>query len=169
MSRRLVLLRHAKSDWPVGVPDHQRPLAERGRRQAPLAGRWLAERNLVPDLALVSSAVRTQQTWDLVRAELDADVPALVEDALYDAGLTSMLDRLHALPDDLSTVLVVGHNPGTESLAVFLDDGTGPADDRARMIGKYPTSAIAVLGLVVDTWADVDRDTARLEAFAVPR
>jgi phosphohistidine phosphatase len=172
-TRRLILLRHAKSDWPDGVPDHERPLGDRGRVEAPLAGRWLAERGFVPDVALVSSAVRTRQTWDLVAAELEsaagAEVPARVEDDLYDAAVWDVLVLLRTLPEDVGTAVVVGHNPGTERLALLLDDGTGPSDDRQRMAGKFPTSAIAVLGLQVPGWGGLDAQTARLEAFHVPR
>jgi len=172
-TRRLILLRHAKSDWPDGVPDHERPLGGRGRSQAPGAGRWLLERELVPDLALVSSALRARQTWDLVAAEVAAaaagDVPTRVEDDLYDAAVWDMVVLLRTLPDDVATALVVGHNPGTERLALLLDDGTGPVEDRARMAGKFPTSGIAVLALQVPEWTALDAQTARLEAFHVPR
>lgn len=167
--RRLVLLRHAKSDWPAGVPDRERPLGKRGRAEAPAAGRWLAAAGLVPDLALVSSALRTQQTWDLVAAQLGEDVPARLTDELYESGVAGSLDLVRGLPPDISTALVVGHNPTTESLALLLEDGSGPAADRSRMVGKYPTGGIAVLHLQVPTWSELGQGTARLTAFAVPR
>lgn len=169
LDRRLLLMRHAKSDWPTGVGDRQRPLGSRGRAEAPQAGRWLAAAGLVPDVALVSSAVRAQQTWNLVRAQLDADPPARIEDDLYERGVAGALDLLRSLPDDLPTALVVGHNPATESLALLLEDGSGVAADRERMAGKYPTSAVAVFHLQVASWTDLDEGTARLQAFAVPR
>ena len=167
--RRLVLLRHAKSDWPTGVPDRERPLGQRGRAEAPQAGRWLAAAGLLPDLALVSSATRTRQTWNLVSGQLDADVPTTYSDDLYESGLMGSLALLRTLPTDVATALVVGHNPTTESLALYLQDGTGVAADRSRMAGKYPTGGIAVLHLQVPDWRDLDESTARLLAFAVPR
>jgi phosphohistidine phosphatase len=167
--RRLVLLRHAKSDWPSGVADHDRPLGQRGRAEAPQAGRWLAAAGLVPDLALVSSAVRTRQTWNLVSDQFDAQVPTTFSDDLYESGLVGSLALLRTLPDDVGTVLVVGHNPTTESLALYLEDGTGVAADRSRMAGKYPTGGVAVLHLQVPGWGELDEATARLLAFAVPR
>lgn len=169
LDRRLVLLRHAKSDWPDGVADRDRPLGKRGRSEAPQAGRWLAAAGLVPDLALVSTALRAQQTWQLVSGFLPEQVPTRVEDGLYEAGVAGSLELLRALPDDLATVLVVGHNPTTESLALLLEDGRGASADRARMAGKYPTGGIAVLHLQVGRWADLDQGTATLTAFAVPR
>lgn len=169
VDRRLVLLRHAKSDWPTGVPDRERPLGKRGRQEAPQAGRWLAAAGLTPDLALVSPALRTRQTWNLVSAQLGGDVPTQISDDLYAAGLAGSLELVRGLGDDVRTVLLVGHNPTTENLALYLDDGTGVAGDRERMAGKYPTGGVAVLHLQVSSWADVDQATARLMAFAVPR
>ncbi len=169
VQRHLILLRHAKSDWPAGVPDRRRPLGDRGRAEAPQAGRWLAASGLVPDLALVSSALRAQQTWNLVRAQLETEVPTRIEDALYETGVAGILELLQSLEDAVATALVVGHNPATENLALLLEDGSGPTEDRERMAGKYPTSAIAVLQLQVPTWAELDEDSARLVSFAVPR
>lgn len=166
--RRLVLLRHAKSDWPPGVPDHDRPLGERGRREAPLVGAWLAERGLVPDLALLSGATRTRQTWSLVAGRLDADVPAVVDERLYDAGPTQMLGVVHGVSPEVGTVVVVGHNPGTQALALLLEDGQGPAEDRSRMGAKFPTSAAAVLA-VDCAWRELGAGDGRLEAFVVAR
>jgi phosphohistidine phosphatase len=169
VDRRLVLLRHAKSDWPAGVPDSERPLGKRGREEAPQVGRWLAAAGLRPDVALVSPAARTRETWRLVSAQLGADTATRVEDDLYSAGLLGSLNLVRRLDDDVATVLVVGHNPTTENLALFLDDRTGVAHDRERMAGKYPTGGVAVLHLQVPGWADLDEATARLMAFAVPR
>lgn len=169
VERRLVLLRHAKSDWPDGVPDRDRPLGARGRAEAPQAGKWLADAGLVPDLALVSTALRARQTWQLVSAALPAEVPTEYSDALYEQGVVGSLDLVRGLPDEVGTALLVGHNPTTETLALLLEDGTGPTADRERMAGKYPTGGIAVLQVHASSWADVDEGTARLTAFAVPR
>jgi phosphohistidine phosphatase len=164
-----MLLRHAKSAWPAGMLDHARPLGPRGLTEAPLAGRWLAEQGLVPDIALVSSAVRTRETWDLVAAELDADVPVRVADSLYDAAVWDVVVLLRTLPPDVATAIVVGHNPGMERVAMLLDDGSGPAEDRARMAAKFPTSGIAVLTLTVEDWGSLDAQSGRLDTFHVPR
>jgi len=169
VDRRLVLLRHAKSDWPTGVPDRERPLGKRGRAEAPQAGRWLAATGVLPDIALVSPARRTRETWQLVLSQLDADVATRVEDDVYSGGVLGSLELLRGLDDGVRTALVVGHNPTTESLALLLQDGTGVAEDRARMAGKYPTGGLAVLHLQVPRWSDLDESTARLMAFAVPR
>lgn len=131
----LIVLRHAKSDWSGGEPDHDRPLAPRGRRQAPEAGAWLARHAGPIDLALVSTAVRAQQTWALASAELDAPPPVRASEDAYAASGRRLQSLLDALPDDLGTVVVVGHNPGVEELVELL---TGAWID-------LPTSAIAVI------------------------
>jgi phosphohistidine phosphatase len=167
---RLVLLRHAKSDWPHGVPDQDRPLGERGRREAPAAGRWLAAAGLVPDRVLVSSARRTQETWALVGPELGGDrLDVRVEDRVYEAGAGDLLDLVRETDESVGTLLVVGHNPGLEVLAMVLDDQRGMPADRQRLVTKFPTGAVAVLHLMVDRWAEVNPQTCRLVAAAVPR
>lgn len=130
----LVVVRHAKSDWSTGLPDHQRPLAPRGRRQAPLAGGWLAGHLPAIDLAVVSPATRARQTWELVAAALPAPPPVRVEDELYVGSATAVVA---ALDPTLATVAVVGHNPDLEDLVSTL---TG------RRVA-LPTSALAVVEL----------------------
>lgn len=163
----LTLLRHAKSDYPLGVPDHERPLNPRGRRDAPVAGRVLAAGPAL-SLALVSDAVRAQQTWDLAAAALP-DVPVQTEPRLYHALAMDILDVLADLPDDVGHVVVVAHNPGLEEVALML----ARPDDSARyeaMCAKFPTSAIALFN-VPGTWSDLTEQFRRcdLVEFAIPR
>lgn len=135
---RLVLLRHAKSAWPDGVADDRRPLADRGRRDAPAVGRWLA--GSVPDIdvALVSPATRARQTWELASAELPAAPPTRYEPRLYFAGPTAIRMAVRELPA-AGTVLVVGHNPDLEELVQTL------AGERVTL----KTASVAVLSYEV--------------------
>jgi phosphohistidine phosphatase len=133
----LILLRHAKSDWSVDAPDIERPLAKRGRRQAPEAGRWLAANVDSIDLAVVSPASRTRSTWDLVAAELTTPPQQRLDDRVYAASDDELLDVVRDLPDDAETVVLVGHNPGLEDLVSLL---TG---EQAQMT----TSALAVISV----------------------
>lgn len=153
----LILLRHAKSDWSGNEGDHARPLAQRGRRQAPAAGRWLAV-NVDPiDLAVVSTAERARATWDLVSDELEQPPRARHDDAAYAASVEELLDIVRHLDEALRTVLLVGHNPGIEDLAETL---TG---DRVPM----PTSALAVIDLT-STWDAAGRVRGLLRAAGRP-
>jgi phosphohistidine phosphatase len=168
MTRRVGLLRHAKSDWPPGVPDHDRPLAERGRRDAAVAGRVLRERLEVPDLVLVSTALRARQTWDLVHAEFTHPPHHRDEPRVYDASVDDLLLLIREVPDSVERLVVIGHNPGLEELAFAL---SGPASDPsavAAMSTKFPTCGLAVLA-VDRPWAHVVPEVAVLESFDVAR
>ena len=155
--RTLILLRHAKSDWSGDTSDIDRPLAERGRRQAPDAGRWLAANIDSVDLAVVSPATRAASTWELAAAELDVPPPTRVDDPVYAASGDELLAIVRDLPDDVQTVVLVGHNPGLEDLVSIL---TGEV---TRMV----TSALAVM-TVEAPWPNVAPRTAELKAAGRP-
>lgn len=166
-TRRLVVLRHAKSAWPDGVPDHDRPLKRRGLRDAPAAGRWLREAGVLPDLVLCSSARRTRQTWELAAAALAAAPPVRHEPRLYGAHESDLLSYVREVPSDVRTLLLVGHNPGLQELVLRLaGDAAGDALERARH--KLPTSATAVLTWS-GPWSALATGGALLTDFEVPR
>jgi phosphohistidine phosphatase len=160
-ARRLILLRHAKSSWtdPV-LADHERPLNPRGRRAAARMGRYLREEGIVPDVVLCSSARRTRETLELLG--LDRPVDVAVEDELYGADADALLARLRRVGDAVASVLLIGHNPGTQELALVL---TGD-DER---LDSFPTAALADLRLSAVTWADLRPGAATLQAFVLPR
>ncbi|PXY20719.1 SixA phosphatase family protein [Prauserella muralis] len=158
MRRELVILRHAKSDWPEGVPDEQRPLAPRGHRDAPAAGRWLREHVPAFDLVLCSPATRARQTWQLVRTELGGDPELRQDERLYGATLTTLTSVVRELPDEAGTVLLVGHNPGLEDLVTALSGEEC----------ELRTASIAVL-TGSGSWAGVTPGWASLDHTAKPR
>jgi phosphohistidine phosphatase len=163
-SRRLVLLRHAKSAWPEDVADHDRPLAARGRRDAPLVGRWLAAAGYLPDAVICSTARRARETWDLASAALAAVSPAPAvryESRVYEATVLGLLMLVRELSDEHRVVAIVGHNPGIAELLV------GLAAPPPQPPASFPTAAVAVLGLP-GSWAAAGPAEARLLAFAVP-
>ena len=155
--RTLVLLRHAKSDWSGNEADIHRPLAARGRRQAPEAGRWLDANVDRIDLALVSPATRARQTWDLAAAQLRTSPPIKVDDRAYAASERQLLTIVRELSTDVSTVVLVGHNPGVEDLA----------SDLSGEPVSMPTSAVAVLTWS-GRWRDAGQDPAALRASGRP-
>ena len=168
-ARRLLLLRHAKSAWP-DMADAERPLNDRGRRDAPVMGRWLRDRGYVPGVVLCSPARRTRDTWALLAGELGAEPPVRYEQRIYEATALSLLHLLREAGSDNQTVLLIGHNPGIAELAVGLAQRRDGAEveplDQAR--GKFPTAAIAVLEFKGE-WADLMPGEPRMTDFAVPR
>ena len=165
MPQRLVLVRHAKAA--DGAVDAERPLTERGRRQAAAIGDWLAQAGLAPDRVAVSSAHRAAQTWAGAAERLDDDPPPTVDERIYDNTVEALLAVLHETPEDVRTLAVVGHNPSIVELTHDLDDGNGdPAARRAAEEG-FPTGCVAVFELTTP-FDELEPGTATLSAFAVP-
>ncbi|MGW3297501.1 SixA phosphatase family protein [Streptomyces xiamenensis] len=164
--RRIVLFRHAKADWP-DVSDHDRPLAERGRKDAPVAGRWLAGTGVTPDLALCSTAVRTRETWKLAVPELAQRPRTVYEDRVYEASLGELIALVNETADEVRDLLLIGHNPGLHALADALA-GESEGDVLSRMNRSgFPTASLAVLTFTGD-WKSVEHGVARLAAFWTP-
>ena len=166
--RTLVLLRHAKSDYPAGVDDHSRPLAPRGRREAPLAGRWLGAEVPTIDAVLCSTAVRTRQT--LARTGLDLPGAAVrYVERLYTATAGTVIAEINSVAETVATLLVVGHEPAISQVTLGLA-GPGGSDRAAvqRVAAKFPTSGIAVLR-VPCRWDHLELGGAALTRFHVPR
>ncbi len=166
--RYLFLLRHAKSAWPPDVEDHDRPLADRGLKAAPMIGAYMARERLFPDSALVSTARRTQETWKLVAKELPNPIPRRDVSELYEAPATRLADILAAVDPNDRTVMMVGHNPGLQDFADWLV-GSGDAEMRHQISEKFPTGGLAVISFEADGWADVSSGSGRLERFVTPR
>ncbi len=161
MSLKLVLIRHAKSDWgDTGQRDHERPLAERGRRDAPRMGTWLAQGGHAPDLVLCSDAARTRETVALMRPEWPGTTEIRHEPSLYSAPPRQLLAALKGVTE--RCVALVAHNPGIGRLAAELAD-TIP--DHPRFT-DYPTCAVTVLEFDAGDWSDIAK--GRVAAFAVP-
>ena len=159
-TRRLIVLRHAKSDWPEDVPDHDRPLAKRGRKDAPAVGRWLRANGYLPDTVICSTSRRTRETWELVAGKLGATPAVTFEPRAYAASALTLLYLARELPADCRAALLIGHNPGVSDLASSLA-GTS----RGKL--SFPTAGVAVLDHD-GAWADLAPDGARLAAFAIP-
>jgi phosphohistidine phosphatase len=179
--RTLALFRHAKSAWP-DVPDHDRPLARRGIRAAPVMGRWLRDAGLVPGQVLCSTARRARETWQFAQAGLAAAPPVTFDARIYEGAAADLLALIREVPPATGTLLLIGHNPAIEELALLLaaapsaagpgtaGPGTGGShhSDLGRMRSKFPTAAIAVLEFG-GTWPDLAPGRARLTAFVTPR
>jgi phosphohistidine phosphatase len=160
--RRLYLLRHAKSSWKeAGIPDHDRPLAGRGRKAAKAMAKHLRAQRVRPDLVLCSSATRARQTFE--RLEPLGAREVHIERELYGADAATLLARLRDVPEGVGSVMVIAHNPGLEDLTRVLarsDDDLGE---------KFPTGALATLPFGDRDWASLERGTAALVDFVRPR
>jgi phosphohistidine phosphatase len=165
--KRVYLLRHAKSSWKdSSLPDRDRPLAGRGRRAAKAMAGHLEEEGIRPDLVLCSPARRTRETLELIEGALGDGPEAKVDEALYGAGEPELLAHLKTLPEEVGSVMLIGHNPGIEELALAL---AGDGEELARMSKKYPTAALATIDLPARRWSTVRRRSGELVGFVRPK
>lgn len=163
----LLLLRHAKSSWDdANLDDFDRPLADRGRKAAPRMAAEMAARGWRPDAALVSSSLRTRQTWELAAGALGPDIAATFSDAIYEAPAERILENIRLTPDSISVLLVIGHNPGFENLARLLASSDNDPVAVAHLKRKFPTAAVARLTFE-GAWRDLGQ--ARLTDFLTPK
>lgn len=159
-----MLLRHAKSDpGDPGRDDHARELAPRGVRAAGRMGAELARAGLLPELVLCSTARRAAETWRLAAAALGAEPPLELDPELYLAPPARILARVRRAPDRVRTLLVVGHNPGFQELALHLAGGGA-----AARIGKFPTAALATFEMAHGPWSELGPAGVRLVRFVRP-
>jgi phosphohistidine phosphatase len=151
VTRRLVLVRHAKAEQ--GGPDQERALAKRGRADAAALGRWLSDQGIVPDRVVISPSRRTRQTWELAAPPGSPD-PEL-DERIYDNTVEGLLAVIHSAPQDVQTLVMVGHNPSVGELAAAFDP----------TLRDFRTNATAVFAM--DEWAHAP--SGRLTASVVPR
>ena len=161
--KRLYLLRHAKSGWDSPEKDDfDRPLSLRGRRSAPLMGRYMRDLGYMPSIALCSPARRTQETWDMVRDVLDSGTTEEMRPDLYHPDPRTLLVAVQSVDDAHASAIVISHNPGIRTLALGLI-GSGVVS--ANPFGKYPTAALTVFDFAVDAWKNVYPGQGRLIGF----
>ena len=164
--RHIVVIRHAKSSWDdPSVADHDRPLSKRGRNALPRLLDHIEGLELAPDLVLCSSSRRTRETLDGIRRAFGRKVRVETEAELYGASAEQLITRLRRLDDQVTTVALVGHNPGVADLVDLL--AVAPASGGAA-IDTFPTAAVAVLS-VAGPWTALQPGCASLESFWAPR
>jgi phosphohistidine phosphatase len=157
----LYLLRHAKSSWDdPGLADHDRPLAQRGRRNAEALAAHLRTARIVPELVLCSTAQRARETLAAVLPAFDGETEILVERGLYGSSAEELVERLRAVPDSVGSTMVVAHNPGLEELASRLAGDEAPE--------RLPTAALVEL-VSGDTWATLGESPCRVVSTTAPR
>lgn len=164
-----MLLRHAKAERSqAGQSDRDRRLDDRGRREAPMIGAFMARQGLYPDVAAVSPAARTRETWDLIAPALARAPTATVEDQLYDASPDDLLQVIRATAPTAKALLIVGHNPGLQDLAVGLV-GSGERVPCDHLAEGLPTCGLVVIEFTAQSWAQLRKHAGRLVRFVTPR
>lgn len=169
---RLLLLRHAKSDWSKDADDHERPLSARGRKAAPEIARYMRSREYLPTAVLCSTAQRTRETLDLLLAAWRKTPDIRYERAVYLADWPVLLANLKKAPARSSPLLFVGHNPGIEQLAIALAVQPKDAQERARLrrlTQKFPTAALAVFDFEIASWRNLEPGSGQLVDYVRPK
>jgi phosphohistidine phosphatase len=164
--KRLYLLRHAKSSWDdPTLPDRDRPLAPRGRRAAKAMAEHLKHKGITPELVLCSPSTRTRQTLARVEPVLRRNADVRIEPGLYAASATGLIEMLHEVPEKIESVMLIGHNPGIQDLALSLARG---GSEVARVRSKFPTAALATLEFNRG-WRELEPGSAELASFVKPK
>jgi phosphohistidine phosphatase len=165
----LSLLRHAKSSWKnASLADRERPLNGRGKAEAPAMGKAMSKHGLEPELVLCSSARRTRDTLDLVLPQLKAEPKVVYEDGLYHGTPAEMLAILQSVPQAVSKVLLVGHNPELQTFALDLI-GSGPKHLKDKLQSKLPTAGLVVVRFLTGPWQGLAVNSGTLELFLTPK
>jgi phosphohistidine phosphatase len=165
---RLMLLRHAKSSWPTGMQDAERPLSDRGEAAARLMGGYMAHHLLIPERVLCSPARRTRDTWTGVSSPWPRPVDVVFDGRLYGATCQGIVSIIRDQDDALRTLLLLGHNPGMQEAAEWLI-AAGDVEQRERLREKFPTAALAVIDFALDKWSGVHERSGRLDRYVTPR
>jgi phosphohistidine phosphatase len=165
--RRLMILRHAKTEPSGHGPDFDRMLSGRGPANARAIGAYMKTHGYEPDFAAVSPARRAVETWEEIAAELAAAPKAVFDSRIYEASENTLLAVVHGIPRPCKSALLVGHNPGFALLANLLA-GSGGKQARERLAEKFPTAALAVIDFDVKDWKDALPGEGKLREFVTP-
>ena len=166
-SRTVILLRHGKSSWSdTTLADIDRPLAPRGERASRKLAKYMRRKRIQPSLVLCSPSLRTRQTLEAVESSLGKRCAVEVVPQLYAASEEELLERLQALPESVSSVMLIGHNPGLHNLALVL---ASRGTDLSQLEEKFPTGALATLVVHSESWTALRPGEAELVDYVVPR
>jgi phosphohistidine phosphatase len=164
--RTVFLLRHGKSSWSDStIADIDRPLAPRGERASRRIAEYMRRKKIRPELVLCSPSVRTRQTLEAIQPSLGKSCTVELVPQLYAASEPELLERLRALPESVNSVMLIGHNPGLQDLALAL----ASQGDLAQLREKFPTGALATLVVDSGNWGALSPGEAQLADYVVPR
>ena len=166
MKKELLILRHAKSDWSADfIHDRERPLNKRGKIDAQLIGKWMAQKSLLPDLIFCSPAKRASKTLEPVLQHFDtAEIKTNYPESLYLADLTTLLETIRNVPDTTQRLLLVGHNPGLDELLLYLSNHEPPYTKKGKLM---TTANLAILELSA-SYQRIPKHSANLRTLIRP-
>ncbi len=167
--KTVTLFRHAKSGQrnDPAIADVDRDLSPRGLKTAPKMGKAIRDHKIKPDLVLSSPSARARQTLKLAEAEAWDNPPEIrFQKRIYEAPATTLLNLLKKLPEDIAHVMIVGHNPGLQELAVML--AAPDKQGKAELEAKFPTGALASFTFKTEAWKELEPGTGKLRLFVTP-
>jgi phosphohistidine phosphatase len=165
--RTVILLRHGKSSWSDStLSDIDRPLAPRGERASRRIAKYMRRKRIRPTLVLCSPSLRTRQTLEAIEPSLGKGCSIELVPQLYAASERELLERLQALPESVTSVMLIGHNPGLQNLALVL---ASRGADLPQLEEKFPTGALATLVVQSENWPALSSGDAELVDYVVPR
>jgi phosphohistidine phosphatase len=166
---RLFLMRHAKAAWPNGIDDYERPLAPRGREAGALIATNMVREGYVPELVIISSAKRTQETFSLIRSAIPICKFVIKRD-LYGASLEDLCDIIQGTESSVKSLMIIGHNPGLAELAeALVDEAKSNPAAMKHLSVDFPAASFAVFDFKLDHWNDVKLGQGNLRQFITPK
>jgi len=161
--KRLILLRHAKSSWDnPGLTDHDRPLAKRGILDAPKIGKFLESNNIIPELIICSTALRAKETLNLVYNEIKKNVKIIFNESIYNSNSNELVNLISGTDNDITKLMIIGHNPDLEYLVEILTDKDFPYT-------KYSTAGLAIIDFSIDNWLSITDTVGNLKIYKTPK
>lgn len=161
--KRLYLLRHAKSSWDdSSIPDHERDLNDRGRKEAKKMGEYFFDKKIIPDLIICSPSKRTRETYKLVVNKLGKNIQTIFEDKIYEASVSDIFGAISKVSNEVDSLLIIGHNPGMEYMVEKTTNIPG-------IIDKFGTCSLAELEVDIQKWSDIRKTSAKLINFISPK
>lgn len=165
MLRNLYLLRHAKSDWIPTSNDHDRPLNQRGIKEAKKMARYIKTYEISPSLVICSSSQRTQETFKIIKPFINPEPNISIETEIYTFDPSKLLWRISQIPNEILSVMIIGHSPALQQVSLYL---TQPNHIRTQLRDSFPTSCLAILDIQDKQWEQIEAQDARLSAFIKP-
>ncbi len=162
--KRLILMRHAKSDWDNHLPDIKRPLSSRGEREAPIMGKFLRSNGVIPELVISSPSQRTRETFGYLKQEIKDRLDVVYDETIYENEPQEIVSLVKKTSDTITTLMILGHNPSMEELAQLFSGLS-----LNKFCDKFSTSSVVLLEFDIEKWSDIDTKKGKLVFYKSPK